>query len=622
MKKGFTLIELLAVIIILAIIALIVTPAVLGIISNSRKSASLRSGELYLNAVENEILNRNLIENFYPNVCEIQSDGNLLCDEENELIIDASGRKPTKGTITFENGKVKSVSGMDMGDYEVEMGENGNLLVKGESSTGGSSSTGGPGGSGGGTGGSSGPGGSTGGDTTPPVIEDVSVEHLTITITATDDSKDALTYNFDDGKGYIDSNSATIEKSKTYYLKVKDKAGNESDSWPVIIDLEANCTILYKPSKPNAPEIKKGLTPVKWDNEQKSWVVTTTDDKDWYDYSKQEWANAVILKDGVSKASGEKITATATYIKAMLVWIPRYEYRIETTYGKCGNNAGTKELPGAIDIQFISKEQKEPTSEAYHINTAFAFDGKELSGIWVGKFETSGTKDSPTILPNLKALVNQTVSEQYTTAQRLVLIGYNSHMAKNSEWGAVAYLSQSMYGKYGNQSYKGANKEVYINNSSNYYTGRSGGEPGKSNTSTSSAGTCNYDNINDRGNGTGQCGGGASTTGNITGVYDMSGGAWEYVMGNYNGTIKSAGFSEMPDLKYYDKYTSNNAYGHALNETSGWYSDYAVFVSSSNPWFRRGGDYSSEAAAGVFYFSVDAGEASTNYSFRVVLVAA
>ena len=37
---------------------------------------------------------------------------------------------------------------------------------------------------------------------------------------------------------------------------------------------------------------------------------------------------------------------------------------------------------------------------------------------------------------------------------------------------------------------------------------------------------------------------GASTTGTIYGVYDMSGGAWEYVMGNYNDIAASSGFSE------------------------------------------------------------------------------
>ncbi len=51
-NKGFTLIELLAVIVILAIIALIATPIVLGIIEDARKNAKVRSEELVIRSVE------------------------------------------------------------------------------------------------------------------------------------------------------------------------------------------------------------------------------------------------------------------------------------------------------------------------------------------------------------------------------------------------------------------------------------------------------------------------------------------------------------------------------------------------------------------------------------------
>lgn len=52
MKKGFTLIELLAVIVILAIIALIATPIILGIINDARTEAKERSAELVVTGVE------------------------------------------------------------------------------------------------------------------------------------------------------------------------------------------------------------------------------------------------------------------------------------------------------------------------------------------------------------------------------------------------------------------------------------------------------------------------------------------------------------------------------------------------------------------------------------------
>ena len=59
-KKGFTLIELLAVIVILAIIALIVTPVVSKIIDSAKDSANARSVEGHVKNVEYAI-----IENAY-----------------------------------------------------------------------------------------------------------------------------------------------------------------------------------------------------------------------------------------------------------------------------------------------------------------------------------------------------------------------------------------------------------------------------------------------------------------------------------------------------------------------------------------------------------------------------
>ena len=573
-RNGFTLIELLAVIVILAIIALIATPIILNIIDSSKRQAVLRSGELYLDGVKDEIARKNLTSEFSPEKCEIQSDGNLLCDGE-KLTVETSGEKPSKGSITLEKGKITEVKDMVLGDYTLETDEAGNLRIK-EGNT----------------------------------IEDEPYED---------------------------------------------------------------------PSGANAPEIKDGLTPVKWNGS--AWEVTTEDDPDWYDYSKQEWANAVILNDGVNKSKGQTVkvptsTSEETEVKAMLVWIPRYSYTISDTAGS------NPSLPGAIDIKFIGTNLIEDGEATYsgeepsgwHTHPAFWWDnnsdgereeGEELSGFWVGKFETTGTKDDPTILPNLKSLTNQTVSEEFSTSRLFETkygISFDSHMAKNSEWGAVAYLSQSKYGKYGNPNYTETNKEVYMNNSGyefdgDYYvayvgyTGRSSG-----NTSLpyfSDEGTCTYDNKTpgSESEGTALCGEGASTTGNITGVYDMSGGANEYVMGYLEGVngdqpwgsasiTDLAQFSVQPTSKYYDAYesldsSSNDAslsatacnggicYGHALSETRGWYDDFASLVYSHSPWFERGGDFRpSDGIDGVFCFYSSDGRKDTRNGFRLVLVSA
>ena len=115
----------------------------------------------------------------------------------------------------------------------------------------------------------------------------------------------------------------------------------------------------------------------------------------------------------------------------------------------------------------------------------------------------------------------------------------------------------------------------------------------------------------------------------------MSGGAWEYVMGNYNDTIGNAGFSSMPEAKYYDKYTGANSngdftkyhLGDATKETlktkstggNAWYQDYSSSVESAYPWEIRGGYNDFGTGAGVFYFYNSGGGKSNTLSFRVVL---
>ena len=523
LNNGFTLIELLAVIVILAIIALIATPIILNIIGNSKKSAVLRSGELYLGAVETAIARENLNSQFNPISCVIGVDGNLTCvdkdSNETKLTVEVNGSKPTAGTIEITNGKIIKVTGMILDGKELKK-ENGKVTVVGDS---------------------------TSDPVVPPVSED-----------------------------YKDTTGAVVD-------------------------------------------LPTGLIPVIYlDN---TWKVADTTTK-WYDYAQQEWANAVILNAGVTKNIGDTIDVSSE-IKGMFVYVPRYEYKIEGQYGThIDGTAGTKEQPGEIKVNFISKETI-IASEGYRVHPAFTFGTSELNGIWVGKFETTGDAAAPTVLPNVASLRNQNVSTQFATAQKFNTYVNNSnidaHMAKNSEWGAVAYLSQSKYGKYGNSNYVGSEKQVMINNCSNYITGIGA----DSQNATPLASTCisnTYETIK------GQA---ASTTGNITGVYDMSGGSDEYVMGVYSKIVGNGGINIWPNEKYYDNYTTDIpatacnekvCYGHALSETSGWFGDYNVFTSSSTPWFLRGGRSNSSVGAGIFYFGYGNGSTYSNVSFRIIMI--
>ena len=234
------------------------------------------------------------------------------------------------------------------------------------------------------------------------------------------------------------------------------------------------------------------------------------------------------------------------------------------------------------------------------------------------------------IKPNVTSWRSISVSNAFTVSQKMNdegnRYGFSSnvdtHMMKNSEWAVVSYLSQSKYGKLGNENFTGVNKEVYQNKSNNYITGCSYGSPSNGNQDYG----CQY-TYNQNINGTG-----ASTTGTIYGVYDISGGAWEYVMGNYNDISSASGFSDplMIDSKYYNKYTSDDTniacngsecLSHGLSETAGWYNNEQLMTNSEYPWLLRGGGFNNVTNAGVFYFynTYYCGDASTIYSFRIVM---
>ena len=399
---------------------------------------------------------------------------------------------------------------------------------------------------------------------------------------------------------------------------------------------------IYKDnSGANSPELLNNMIPVYYDGN--NWKYADIY-KEWYDYDKKEWANAVVLNDGVSKNVGDTITEDE--ISLWYVWIPRYTYtifngnngsvdeqEIQIKFESGISSSGTVKCVDAVSGSGTSSETctdsingsiKNGTSTYTH--PTFTFGSDELTGFWVGKFEVSGSTDKITIKPNISSLRNQTVSSFFTAIQNIGTIyslNGDSHMIKNMEWGAVAYLSHSKYGTCTN----GNCVEVGINNNSSYTTG-CGAAAGSSESSN-----CNtYNTI------TGML---ASTTQNIYGVYDMNGGAYDYVTGNIvnsggNFYPNSSGFNENLIQKYYDKYTYSTSYvthtrgklGDATKETlikidstvGGWYGDYSIFPSSSYCWFLRGGYYYGESISGIFEFGRYFGDANTNVSTRPILV--
>ena len=121
MKKGFTLIELLAVIVILAIIALIATPIILGIINDARHSAKERSAELVYTGVKyayTTSLYKNTTGTVLaePTVTDLHA--NLQVDNVKEAKVD--GEKlviTTNDAVTCTVEKVAAGWSVDCGDY-------------------------------------------------------------------------------------------------------------------------------------------------------------------------------------------------------------------------------------------------------------------------------------------------------------------------------------------------------------------------------------------------------------------------------------------------------------------------------------------------------------------------
>ena len=468
---------------------------------------------------------------------------------------------------------------------------------------------------------------------------------LVYTLTSSDGGKNvAQTQVPSTNEAMVTNYEIEAGKTHTYTLTITflDKDDNQDDNQGVSFSTKVaiNETKEYVEPLDIDVELAQGMIPVKFDDAGN--VVVADSNSKWYDYSNHEWANAVLVNcaDSAIKSkyfdSNNKVLASAVgktismdEIMQMYVYIPRYKYQLFNA--EDGTSAEQ-----AINIVFESKTIAKSTgtkNDEWLTHPAFTFGDKELAGIWVGKFETSNTKKLPKIVPNVSSLRDMNVSAQFNTSRLMTTTlastygtstNDDSHMMKNMEWGAVAYLSSSIYGRYTNASTCiESGCEVWINNNSNYTTGCAG-----SSVSASGTSTCNAWNTSTGVN--------ASTTSNIYGIYDMSGGAFEYVMGNYNDTISIAGFSSMPEAKYYDKYTGTDSesdftkyhLGDATKETlktkspyNAWYQDYSHAVYSSSTWVARGGVYSNSTVAGVFSFDRNGGYSSSLISFRVAFSA-
>ena len=393
----------------------------------------------------------------------------------------------------------------------------------------------------------------------------------------------------------------------------------------------------------NAPVLASNMIPVYYDETNDVWKKANKDNIDrtnpWYSYNstgeyKGRWANAVTVKDTNRQTylnATPGTTISMDDITTMWVWIPRFKVNTTdfdaisgecscsrtsyTTREECENNYSSWLCPnpGAINVTFVKSNET--------AIDAFTFGTKELSGFWYAKFEIGGTLASSctnetcnvsniVVKPNVSSLRSQKVSSFFFASKSMEQTGnsfgfvsseVDTHMSKNNEWGAVAYLTQSIYGRCADST---TCIDIGINNNSSYKTGY-GAPAGSSSSATNGA----YNTT---------LGKAASTTNNIYGIYDMSGGRGEYVMGVYNNSKSASGFNDLPDKKYYNNYTTTEYQGHALYATKGWYYDGNDVLDTSKSWYVRGGEYNSKLSAGVFYYFTYYGS-NVYYTVRYVI---
>lgn len=454
---------------------------------------------------------------------------------------------------------------------------------------------------------------------------------------------------------WISNQVTSSEMGKSFYAKLSIdglaivEANEQVDNSILIADVKM---------LENKPNLDNGLIPVYYDLDTNKWrkADSNNTNNNWYSYENKMWANAILISDNKKRntylESSVNTVIDNNDITAFYVWIPRFKYRVFNINRQASNKEGYSydALNKGIEIKFergisntgnvncvyndmigesisnladsclydesdaiVTSSNNLNYKNAWYTHPAFTFGNKEIEGFWIGKFETRGSKEKPIILPNISSLNCEVCDTNYSTNFTISKIFQNyglsnevdAHMLTNLEWGAVSYLTNSKYGLCDNTGCR----TTYPNNSSKYYTGRSSGDD----ISNIVNNYGNYDYIgyklDEFGNQTNSrdISKVASSTRNITGVYDLVGSYVEQVMGNM--LNKEGEFNTLSAGKNWDnnnvlnrKYYNTYLYGISALEQVGFNRSILgdatsevvdidlkqnEFVTNAKPWFYR-----------------------------------
>ncbi len=331
-------------------------------------------------------------------------------------------------------------------------------------------------------------------------------------------------------------------------------------------------------------------------------------------------------------------------------WVAKYPAGFQAN--TITNNNGTLSTTISNSSDTVVYSNKNYTS--YHANMTTNALSQNLTSSGYASQKLS----YPVFKPLTYAYNNISTGDAYTISKEIAsassFYGLNStktdsHQMKNSEWGAVAYLTQSSYGRNGT--------EISLNN---YYTTES--SPwrtaitgmcidGTSGSKSTTLGNAYNTTVGVKG----------SSTANVTGIYDLNGCVWERTaayISNGNASLSSYGKSYAnttanangyqtlstkwatvyPYNSSSDSYTNNYSvysgkksttygFGDAVLETSttgsgspSWNGDCSDFPGPSSPFFGRGGCYGDTSLTGLFAFDDTIGGPYYDAGFRSVIV--
>ncbi len=345
------------------------------------------------------------------------------------------------------------------------------------------------------------------------------------------------------------------------------------------------------------------------------------------------------------------------------IWVAKFEAGYPT-----GNNSAPKV---SSNVNYTAKSSNVLPIESGVVGDGYNGESYQEPRNWLDGIygETTTAIKYPTFQPVTYTMNYINHSDVYNISKALTdngnIYGLNnistdSHLMKDSEWGAIAYLSWSKYGTNKIEPY--INNITANNNIQSIYaiTGLTTGEK------TAREKEITQDDINNINNKNGNVaingiyswnqieGQKASSTLNMYGVYDLNGGVWEktagYITnGNINATTNGAVLISNGDIS--TKYTmvypyktpeSNDVntaseenyklntkiFGDAIREIStkgtghySWNGDYSHFLGNIGPFTARGGSYRETGSAGLFAFYRPTGDSVYNWGFRPVLVA-